>query len=226
MTVLAIYPAHNSPGKKDSTGAFAPEAREFVKLHGGKALVFDNRRSDEDRAREVLELLEAQSGYYAAIGLFVHGYRTGIQTGHHVARKGPRSVRTLAEALSRLLTHDGVVPLYACDTARDLDRDRKDDETEALGGVGGFASRLCGELEALLPTWTGHVDAHAVTAHTTRAPFVRRFAPRDGTDAAPWLAAPRSPLWAPFRRKLAKDRAFRLTFPLMSTADVEAALRV
>ena len=31
---------------------------------------------------------------------------------------------------------------------------------------------------------------------------------------------------AEFRRKLAKDRAFRLTFPLMSTADVEAALRV
>ena len=42
MTVIAIAPAHDSPGKHDASGAFIPEARAFVKLHGGKLLTFVN----------------------------------------------------------------------------------------------------------------------------------------------------------------------------------------
>ena len=143
------------------------------------------------------------------IAIFCHGYKTGIQTGHT-----KRTTQALADAIAGVAQPWCVVVLYACDTARDDDRQRADDMKPGPGGEGGFADAL---RDAMLAAGMhgGHVDAHTVTAHATKAPYVRRFyvdevAKDTGGD---WLIAPGSPKWKAWRRRLQTDTAFRLSFP-------------
>lgn len=205
--VIAIAPMHNSPGKKDATGAFLPEGRAFAKLHAGRLLMFDNRRKSVDRLAEVIDLLAGQRA--ECVAFFCHGYRTGIQVGATL-----RNVHALAAALRDVGAT--TVPLYACDAARDADAFRDDDLEDGPGGAGGFASALSRHGFT--------VDAHATTAHTTINPHVRRFDPHDDTDAGEWLVTPGSPWWATWRRALRDDRDFRLSFPLWSRERLVAEL--
>jgi hypothetical protein len=205
MTVIAIAPAHDSPGKKDASGAFLVEARAFVRLHGGKLLTFDNRREPAARFVEVIDLLHGRRA--DAVGFFCHGHRNGLQIGATL-----RNAHVLAAALRDVGAAS--VPLYACDAARDNDADRSDDSEPGPGGAGGFASTLSAALPGVV------IDAHTTAAHTTRNPHVRRF--MSGGDGA-WLVEPGSPLWRTWRDAL-RDRDFRLSFPLLSSDAIAACL--
>lgn len=224
MTVFALAPKHNSPGKKDATGAFQPEAKAFVKLHGGKLAMFDNRNSDGDRARECLDSLALEAGKsHECIGIFSHGFRTGLQTGVRLGPRmiGPRSVGVWAEYLVRALRPDGKVALYACDAARDVDASRDDDMVKGPAGAGGFASTLTAEMEKL--GWRGWLDAHVTTAHTTKNPYVRRFYADDQTDDGFWLVTPGHRLERAWKKHL-KEPGFRLTFPMTSHDEIHEYL--
>lgn len=209
MTAIAICPTHNAAGKKDVSGAFYPEAKRFLQLHGAYIHRFDNRARKPARRREVEAAIRSSSGMIDTVAIFCHGYKNGLQTGHTT-----RSVRGLAEAIASVSQQWVQVALYACDAARDADPDRIDDMQPGPGGEGGFADRL---RDAMLDVGLngGHVIGHPVVAHTTKAPYVRRFyvdeAARDtGGD---WVIAPGSPNWPKWRRKLRESPRFRLSFP-------------
>lgn len=206
MTVIAIAPMFNSPGKKDASGAFLPEARLFAKLHGGRLMLFDNRKPEKARFTEVIDLLTGQRA--DCVAFFCHGFKSGLQVGANM-----RNVHVLAATLRDCGVR--TVPLYACDAARDLDGERDDDNGEGPGGAGGFASALSAALPGVV------VDAHTTAAHTTRNPHVRRF--RGGGDGE-WLVTPGSVLWRPWRDALRDDREFRLSFPLWSEDEIRDVL--
>lgn len=219
---LAFVPEHNAPGKKDVTGAFLPEARAWARLFTGATIVrFDNARPPEVRRREVeRKIREHCPGLIVPwIAFFCHGLRDRIQTGHAIAH-----VPSLAAEIAARDCYS--VTLYACDTARDLDRDRADDMAPGPGGEGGFADSLRDAMPE--PPALAHapwIDAHTVTAHTTIAPFVRRFHLRgDRTQGGDWIVEPRSPLFGAWRRRLREDRTFRLSFPTMTEEAIRSAL--
>lgn len=208
--ILAITPATNTPGKKDLTGAFLPEARHLCKLHKGHIRTFRNRKPKPARFEELMGVLAKYEGAgLSAVMFLCHGYRTGLQPGVTLenAADAARAVRA---------TGARVCTLYACDAARDSDKDRADDMIEGPGGAGGVASIFA--RAGLL------VDAHVTAAHTTINPFVRRFSPDDDSDAGDWIVKPRSALWRTWREALHDDRTFRLSFPFRSTAEIRADL--
>lgn len=206
MTVLAIAPMHNTGGKKDATGAFIPEARQFARLHGGKVLLFDNSKPSKQRFADVIDLLQGRRGI-SCVAFFCHGLRNGLQVGATL-----RNAHVLAAALRDVGATS--VPLYACDAARDNDADREDDQDDGPGGVGGFAS-------VLASAGPFRVDAHTTAAHTTKNPNVRRF---DGSASGEWIVAPRSAWWPMWRETLKIDPIFRLSFPLWTNERIVAEL--
>jgi len=218
VTAIAICPTTNTPGKKDVTGAFYPEARFFAKLHGADLYRFDNTASKRARRVEVETAIRGASGMIDTVAIFCHGHKNGLQTGHTT-----RSAQRLADAIAGISQPWVQVALYACDTARDEDRQRQDDQLPGPGGEGGFADAL---RDAMLVAGLvgGHVDAHTVTAHTTRAPYVRRFEVAPEQVGGEWLVEPHGALWNAWRRRLQKDRAFRLSFPRWARERVLAEL--
>lgn len=219
---LAFVPLHNSAGKKDVTGAFLPEARAWARMFPDGTIVrFDNTRPPEVRRREVeRKIREHAPGLIVPwIAFFCHGLKDRIQTGH--------DLRTAPSLAAEIAARDCyAVTLYACDTARDLDASREDDLAPGPGGEGGFADTLRDAMPE--PPALAHapwIDAHTVTAHTTIAPFVRRFHMRgDRTKGGDWIVEPRSPLFGAWRRKLREDRNFRLSFPTMTEEAIRSAL--
>lgn len=219
MTVLAIVPTSNSKGKKDVTGAFLPESRKWVELHGGTIARFDNASAPAKRRADVEALLRGQSGL-SCVGFFCHGLSRSIQTGHAIGH-----VERLAAALTAATKPGAVVALYACDTA---DTPSKN----APGGDDGFADRL---RDALLLTDAAHwhggwVDAHVTTGHTTTNPFVRRFKcdplPHEvplGIVGGEWIVTPGELLWSTWRRAL-RETDLRFRFPMMRAVDVRVEL--
>lgn len=227
MRGVCIYPEHNSEGKRDAD-EFRREALKFAKHHEIPrecVVSFDNHK----RGRRLIEHVEARlrsaaaaaSGDLGCVAIFCHGFRRGIQTGHRNA-----SVRRLADLVVWMCRPDARVILYCCDTARDADADRADDQRHGPGGDGGFADRLRDAMCAEGMTG-GAVLGHTVVAHTTRAPFVRCFytdGSATGGDGGDWVVAPRSPCWRAWRRELRKG-SLRFRFPFMTRTQIEAELR-
>ena len=224
-TALAICPSTNRKGKKDVTGAFLPEALRFTELRAEEdytALLrqFDNDDSKRRRRREVEEIIQLAPYPIDCLALFMHGYRRGLQSGHN-----SWNVKNLAKAIASNASPNIKIALYACDTGRDADRQRADDNKPGPGGEGGFADKLRDSL-VHLGLDGGWVDAHTVTAHTTKAPYVRRFYINEEAQhgGGGWLVTPRSPEWKKWRTRLQKDRRFRLSFPLFSQSQIYEAL--
>jgi len=219
VRALIFRPLHASPSKPADAGEFRREAERFAGTltdAGWDVTVqtFDNALAKRDRRASVNRVIDG--GTWDLLALFGHGLRSGIQTGHDVA-----NAEDLALLLSARSARPLRVELYACDAARDSDRDKRDDVTDAVGGDGGFADALRDALAEL--GVTGHVDAHAVAAHTTRNPYVRRFHMDAGSGAgAGWLVDPKGPHWRAWRAALKGDMRFR--FPLMSADEIAAAL--
>lgn len=224
-STLIFAPNDNTKGRHDATGAFQPEARRFAAAHGcvEPLTLIVNKGADKASMREdVLARLSTCEGLAPlyCVAFFCHGYRRGIQLGFDNG-----NVARLAKAIAAVSKPDVRVPLYACDTGRDADQDRKDD-LAAFGGDGGFADQL---RDALCRH--GCVDcvvyAHTTPGHATRNPYVRIFpgngSPVGGTGGS-WVVAPGSSLWRAWRVKL-REGNLRYEFPFMSVADVHRYLQ-
>lgn len=230
LRALAIVPEHNSKGKKDVTGAFLPEALHWLDTWGvshDHLRTFDNTQGKATRREQVHASILA-SGYKQPIehiAFFCHGLKDSIQTGHTCRTWGVHTTRTLADLVlifGVCCAPDLRVTLYCCDTAREAGR------AKGQGGDGGFADTLR-DLMSAHGFAGGWVDGHTVTAHTTKAPFVRRFY-TDGNRFGPyggnggdWIVAPRSPLWKPWARAL-QSGSLRWRYPRMTIAQIHDEL--
>ena len=211
---VVFCPAHNSPGKRDATGAFIPEGQRFADEFGLDVYRFDNRNKPWKRRREVERAL-AQYPNAEVVGFFCHGFKTGLQTGHRLwAMDG------LVELLSQC-TPGVKVYLAACSTARDKDAADRDDRTDAVGGEGGFADKLRDEIVAKRGESNpgGWIDAHATLGHATRNPYVRRFELVSPNEGATWIVEPQSDRWVRWKRAL-RTTDLRIRYPLLSLSSI------
>lgn len=208
--VLAFAPLLDTPGKRDVTGAFLPEAQKFCKLRGGTLYRVGNRGVYPKRAKEVLRALRShfQEGVATplpgstenaperlpgastvksstVVAFFCHGTYGGSQLGFR-AFAPPRNVPELAVALSETpgpLT----VLLYAC----------------LNGQEGGFAEMLSKALKKLGKPH--RIFAHTTAGHTTKNPYVVVYT--DGVAEEPRLRRENPKAW---RARLRTDDRFRL----------------
>lgn len=213
MRAIALYAGYNLPGRRDSSGAFKPEAIRFAELHGTKAQDFDNRLGNVARSRAVENLITtlgtALGGEVELIALFCHGWRAGLQTGHRL-----RTVRGLADAIARSSAPHVRVVLYACSTGAAPNNEP--------GGEGGFADTLRDALVAR-GCRGGWVDAHTKPGHTTKMPYLRRFLIEESVKGGEWVVEPVKPPWARWKRQL-KSTDLRFRFPFETSANVRAEL--
>lgn len=231
MKGVVFLPDRNSK-KKDYSGAFLPEAKRFLSEHGiasSSALrEIDISAGAEHMQKQVRTAIAAEAtkqGKLETVAFFCHGWKDGIQLGFRV-----RDTRSLARAFQGTCVRNVVVPLYACSTARDQDRQIADDiDPDSLGGDGGFADEL---RDALCDIgWCVHnrVVAHATVGHSTLNPWVRFFdgmgLPSGGTGGY-WVIRPKGPLWrrwiAWLRETNAKqeDRDNQFKFPFMTLHEI------
>ena len=217
MNMLCFAPMHNHK-RKDATRVFQPEAKRFLeyqKMPMEKLILVDNKKNSRTMRKMILDTVE-KSERLTSVFFFCHGFKSGIQLGFNNA-----TVKQLAKSLNCNSWH--TIPFrscfYACDTARDLDRDRRDD-LEALGGDGGFADRF---RDALCYEGMFHcrVDAHTTAGHASRNPNVRRFC-GEGTTAGGkggyYIVPFRSTHWTAWRMALKTD--YRFAFPFLSSEKI------
>ncbi len=206
ITPLIITGDRNTGGKRDYSGAFAPEALAFQRMHGGHIRRVDLSRSPAAMRKQVLGIIATERRVHVAV--LCHGFVNGLQIGFRNAHV-PELAKALAAAGVQRVT------LYACSTGGGAGSD----------GDGGFADRLRDALCAAGSIYC-RVDAHSRAGHTTRIPYVRRFegggSPVGGTGGT-WIVAPGSKLWKPWIRALQKTD-LRLRFPGMNASDVHSEL--
>lgn len=244
MALLAIVPKHASEAKPGDAAEFLREARAWLKMFpedGNELVIFDNKLPPKVRARALTAQLERFRGRdFRAVGFFMHGLRDSIQTGHtcNIRRQpGYAPVVELAETLRAIMAAKPIVPLYACDAARDGNLTRADDKDAGPGGDDGFADGLRDAMIALDHVWArdGHVDAHITPGHTTTNKFVRRFRcnplPHEltlGMVGGDWIVDPRDrKLWAAWNKALgspARKGTLRLRFPFLTVRQIHAEL--
>lgn len=217
MSAIVFTPDRNTPGRKDYTGAFQPEARAFARQHGlecTRIVPIDVSKPGYDRRRHVLAQLGERAGdEIDVVAFFCHGLRSGL----HQLGFGLQQVTELAHAIARAAPMPrATVALYACSTGGG----------PGPGGDGGFADKLRDAL-CVAGCVQCEVTAHDRAGHTTRLPYVRRFSglgsPVGGTGGT-WVVAPGSPLWRAWRRALAGKGDLRLRFPMMSIGDIHREL--
>lgn len=123
------------------------------------------------------------------LGIFTHGYTTGMRSRGAQNDKGQGVKNTRANAadfigqISGALTGDVRVALYACTTGRGAsEKDSWTDTTLNDGGSDGYASAV---RDGLIEH--GHdqanVGAHTTSGHTTRNFALREFSAADGKGA-------------------------------------------
>lgn len=220
MQGLVFAPDRNTPGKKDATGAFLPEARAFLKQHDlsdDSLVLFDPTAPPSDRRRRVNNAL-AQRLELDVVAFFCHGYARGIQAGLQSTH-----LTDFATQLALRARRDLRVALYACDTGRDEDAQSADDREPGPGGDGGFADRLRDALEQR--GLDAVVLGHATAGHTTYNPYMRRFVAGAGGIGGEWFVEPKTALWTRWVRALRAPRStLRLRLPWMTPKDVQREL--
>lgn len=214
--ILCFAPKHNVK-KADATGAFQPEAKRFLKRHktsSDRLVLFDNNKSKTQMQKFITKELSKHIRL-DGVFFFCHGYKSGIQCGF-----SNKTVNSFAKVLVRssVVWHT-VIGLYACDTGRDLDKDRLDD-LEEFGGDGGFADEL---RDALCRNGGIYcrVDAHTSAGHTSRNPNIRRFegnGSKVGGVGGHYIIPFRSKLWKQWRKAL--KSVMRFDFPFMGDNEI------
>jgi hypothetical protein len=219
--VLVFAPAHDSPGKRDATGAFLPEAKRFAALTGGKLVLVDNRRSPGDRGEFVIDTIARNAhGRWQTIAFFCHGTSRDIQLGFNL-----RTVGELARAIARTSERDVRVLLYCCSTASTIHAL----VGKAVGGDGGFADEL---RDALCREGATHcrVMGHDTVGHSARNPYVRFFDGAGspvGSAGGTQVVRPGSKLWRAWREALSGaylGTDFRLRFWQYEIGQIHEAL--
>jgi hypothetical protein len=211
-------PAYDTPGRKDASGAFNPEAKRLIKALGLRAVhkLFDSNRVMPDRRNEVSVSI-GQVRELDMVAFLCHGWRDGIQAGW----RSP-GVTDLATRLVTACKPDAVIALYCCDTGRDGDADAADDTQKGPGGAGGFASALWQALEAR--GFVGTLWAHPTTAHTTMNPHVRVWRVDEEPELGDWACEPHSANWSKWQRAV-RTTEWRYRMLECQTADeIEAAI--
>jgi hypothetical protein len=195
-SAFVCIPAYDTPGRKDSSGAFRPQAAQLVKTLGLFASVrlFDSNRAMIDRRQEVSNALSRLTDL-DMVAFLCHGWRDGIQAGWKLGQ-----VPDLAARIRKACKEDATIALYCCDTARDGDDHREDDVSGGPGGKGGFASALWVALEAL--GFKGTLWAHPTTAHTTQNPHVRVWRVDEEPELGDWACEPHSEHWGKWCRAM------------------------
>jgi len=223
MQYLVFAPKWNHK-RNDAMGAFQPEAKRFLKHYGeppGNVILIDNRQWKSRQRADVLTAINSccSSCVPTVVALFCHGYKGGLQLGFR-----NRHAAALARSIAAIGDKSVRVVLYACDTGRDLDRDRRDD-LKAFGGDGGFADRLRDEL-CKHGAVDCQVDSHTTAGHATRNPHVRRFEGRGSPigGVGGYYLVPRKPraMWRAWRTALRTP--FRFSFPLMAVGEIHRRL--
>lgn len=220
MTVLALYASQDTPGKRDASTVFAPEARRLAAMRDGVAISIPQRDMGMPARRSwLLRTLETQAPLgHTSLALFCHGWSSGIQLGPRLrwGKARTREVDELAEAIRSTMGDAPTVVLYACSTASTwltgLFR------RGAPGGDGGFADELRDALCRAGATGC-RVFAHDRNGHSTRCAFVRVFegdGSATGGKGGEWLIEPGSELWPAWRAALQGDGDLRLRFPFMT----------
>jgi hypothetical protein len=210
--VLAFTGDRNSPGKKDFTGAFLPEALKFVKLYGGVAPVRISLDAKPYVQRNyVLQAIHEAGSAVDLVAFFCHGFTKRIQLGFDKKTAGE-----LARALNEVACDR--VALYACSSGSGI----------GPGGDGGFADTLRDELCKVGIT-DCRVLAHEVSGHTTMNRRKRFF---DGMDSPVGgvggydIVPPTSPLWKRWGQRLRDPKdALRFEINFMTVGEIHAALR-
>lgn len=215
-SVLCILPSHDTPGKRDMSGAFLPLAQKLLAMapRGGELVRFDPRKPMARRRGDLLGSLDAlPPRSFDSVAIFCHGWLDGIQAGF--TRK---TVGDLAGAIVKATRGPApVVALYCCSTGDDPE----DDPLSAAGtGEGSFADRLRDSLRDRGAIGCS-IWAHTTPAHATRNPYVIRF---DGDALGGYpVVAPGQPLWGAWKRAL-RDTDLHLRAPWMTNAEIHTEL--
>lgn len=222
MRLVIFAPDQDTPGRKDMSGAFFPEARALAQFYGAKPEDVIKRfpaNAPIDQRRATCTLaLRAATPPLDLIAFICHGWKAGIQAGFL-----KQHCLLLARIIATQCASSAHVVLYACDAARDSDVDAADDRASGPGGDGGFADTLRDACEVLNRQIT--VTAHATLGHCTQNPYVRCFAPGTGGKGGDWYIDPRSVAWPLWSAALRDPRnTLRYRFWSMTRAEIEAEL--
>jgi len=220
--IMIFVPMHNT--KKSDAAEFMREAEAFRKLHhiDSECLrIIDNHKSKREMRRHVLDDVDMWG--LTGVFFFCHGWESGIQLGISLS-----DVCAVAHSIGTNLQDTSVVVgLYCCSTGGTIGK-KKQDETEPLGGDGGFADRLRDELCRV-----GAVDcrvlAHTVPGHTTKNPYLREFIgggrPLGGSGGS-WVIPPRhKPEFKAWRKLLRTDPTARFEIPFVSTGAIQRRVK-
>lgn len=231
MSTLIILGESDSPGKKDWSRAFLPEANALSALHTTlskpQRVTFDNKLPFGKRAGQVLKRLAALAeesgnfdGDFDTVAIFCHGWGDGIQAGF-TRRNVKRLVTALKEVgLSSNFDCDPTIILYCCSTGDDPD----DDIKSAPGvdvGEGSFADVFRDELcKAGNPDC--RVVAHTTAGHTTYNPYAIFFeghgSPIGGVGGIMPVTPANKTLWRTWVKMLKTN--FRFEYPHMAVGEI------
>lgn len=227
--MLVFVPGFNTPGKKDVTGAFEPEARRYMKTVcdlKSSIVTLDNRRPFDKLASGVLDAISmADDGPYDGVAFFCHGWKSGIQLGFN-----NRNVEQLARAVYALFQHSfPVIALYCCSTGGDV----KSSKTSPGTGDNSFADllrdALCREISADGDAPFCRVMAHETVAHTTKNPRVRFFDGFGSPDGGMGGYRPvklNGELWKTWVKELRSDESeLRFRMPHMEVSEISEWLK-
>lgn len=215
--VLVVLPSHDTPGKRDMSAAFEPEAKRLLTMTplGGELVRFDPRRPMAVRRGALLAVLDdIPARSFDSVAIFCHGWLDGIQAGFTRATVGDLSSAIVRATRGQAPT----VALYCCSTGDDPN----DKPLEAAGtGEGSFADRLRDSLRERGADRCS-VFAHTTPAHTTRNPYAIRF-DGDAVSGGYALVPPGHPLWATWKRAM-RETDLRFRAPWMTIAEIHAEL--
>jgi hypothetical protein len=222
MNMVLFVPDQDSPGKKDMSAVFYPDARAFARHYGQEpsdVIVRFPANAPPDQRRAVcLQALRSVTAPLDVVAFFCHGWPDGLQAGFTRI-----NALTLARVLGMHARLDAHVVLYACNAGRDRDADDADDLEPGPGGDGGYADELrdaCGALGRRIT-----VVAHSSAGHASYNPFCRYFDPTQGGKGGQWFVEPNSPLWPLWRRALRDPRStLRWRFWDMRPSQIEQEL--
>lgn len=209
---LAFAPKYDSPGKRDATKVFQPEAQRFLAHHGvpeDRLFLIDNKKNFYGMRQEVMDVLEDKivplsRGQTPVVAFFCHGTRLSLKLGFTT-----RHVDLLAGAFAGYNSNRIRVPLYACWAGTDR----------------GFAYQLLIRLcEADMSAAV--VDGHVGRGHATRRPYVKRYdaigSPTGGQGGYDIATPSHKSLWRAWLKALKGDLRFR--YPVMDLAAIHKEL--
>jgi len=224
--MLIFRPMHNSHGKRDVTGAFAPEADRYadtVCTKGSMVVTINNKKPFWHRRRQVLEVFEEaldNPAFFDGVAFVCHGWKHGIQLGF---RSG--NVDELAEWIHAVCQHSFLeVPLYCCSTGGDVLTSRTSPGTGDYSFADLLRDDICRWADADDFASYCRIMAHETVAHTTKNPRVRFFdgmgSPAGGVGGYR-PARPGAALWSAWKRELRnRDSDFRLWMPHLTMAEI------